>query len=260
VTDYPELARLRIGCVQYLNARPLIDRYPGPVEFAHPSELAVQMRANRLDVALVPVFEALRSNEYLLVDDVAIAGDGPVYSVILAHSGDLSQIRTVALDPASLSSVNLLQVLLCEFHNLRPRYVDSAEAGTTADAQLLIGNQAIAFRDHAPAGTQYLDLSEEWKRCTGLPFVFALWLLRGDLSNAEGAAQEFRALKREGLLHLDEIIRTERTHSAEFARKYLTEYIRFDCGDREKAGVQRFRELLKKHGMIVEAGTQLRFV
>lgn len=259
MSSYPELERLRIGCVQYLNARPLIDRYPGPVEFAHPSKLAVEIAAKRLDVALVPVFEGLRHNEYLLVDGVAIAGDGPVYSVFLAYQGELAQIRTVALDPASLTSVHLLQVLLAEFHGLRPQFVNAAEA-QGSDAQLLIGNQAIAFREHAPAGTQYLDLSEEWQRCTGLPFVFALWLLRTDVPNAVGAAEEFRALKREGQLHLDDIIATERTHSAEFARKYLTEHIRFDFGEREKQGLQRFRELLRKHGFICEAETPFRCV
>jgi chorismate dehydratase len=230
VSDYPALAQLRIGCVKYLNARPLIDRYPGPVDFAHPSELATGMLENRLDAALVPVFEGLRHNDYLLVDGVAIAADGPVYSVFLAYRGELSEIRTVSLDPASLTSVHLLQVLLAEFHGLKPEYRNAAESRGDEDGQLLIGNQAIAYRAQAPEGTKYLDLAEEWKRCTGLPFVFALWLLRSDVPVGRAAADEFRALGAEGMRHLEEIIATERVHSQEFARKYLTEYIRSGLG------------------------------
>ena len=260
VNDYPALTRLRIGCVKYLNARPLIDRYAGPVEFAHPSELAVGMLENRLDAALVPVFEGLRHNDYLLVDGVAIAADGPVYSVFLAYQGELADVRTISLDPASLTSVHLLQVLLAEYHGLHPEYRSAGEGQGIADAQLLIGNQAIAFRAQAPDGTRYLDLAEEWKRCTGLPFVFALWLLRSDVPDGRAAAGEFRALGADGLQHLEEIITTERIHSAEFARKYLTEYIRFGFGEREKEAVQRFRELLHKHGFIAEAASPLRIV
>ncbi len=260
MSSYPALDRLRIGCVQYLNARPLIDRYPGPVSFEHPSTLARDIAACQLDAALVPVFEALRSNDYLLVDGAAIAGDGPVYSVFLAYQGALGGIRTVSLDPASLTSVHLLQVLLAEFHGLRPRFVPDQEPATLADARLLIGNQAIAFREQAPAGTQFLDLSAEWKRCTNLPFVFALWLLRADLAEPSSVAKEFRVLKCEGLSHLDDIVASEHLHSATFARKYLTEYIRFNFGDREKAGLQLFRTLLHKYDFISEDQTPLRFV
>ena len=246
--------------MKYLNARPLIDRYPGPVKFAHPSELALGISEDRLDAGLVPVFEGLRHNDYLLVDGVAIAADGPVYSVFLAYTGELAQIRTISMDPASLTSVHLLQVLLREFHGMTPLCVDAAKAQRAIDARLLIGNQAIAFRENAPAGTRFLDLGEEWKRCTGLPFVFALWLLRGDVADPRSAANEFRELKREGLLHLEEVIASEETHSAAFARKYLTEYIRFDFGEGEKQGMQLFRKLLKAHGFIDEAETALRFV
>ena len=121
VRSYPALASLRIGCVQYLNSKPLIYGYDGPVVFDHPSGLARDLAAGKLDVALVPTFEALRSPHYTLVEGVAIASDGPVYSVFLAHRKPLAEVRSVALDPASLTSVHLLQVLLCEYHGLRPQ-------------------------------------------------------------------------------------------------------------------------------------------
>src|SRR5205085_12606549 len=127
-----------------------------------------------LDAALVPVFEALREPRYVLVDDVAVGCDGAVFSVFLAHRGALRGVRSVALDPASLTSSNLLKVLLAEFHDLRPAF------GGSGDAKLLIGNQALEFRaaQEGQSEWQFLDLGAEWKRCTGLPFIFAVWALR----------------------------------------------------------------------------------
>ena len=249
-TAWPALAKLRIGCVQYLNAKPLIHGYDGAVVFDHPSALARDLSRGALDVALVPIFEALRDPRYLIADGVAIASDGPVYSVFLAHRGPLEKVRTIALDPASLTSVHLLQVLLAEYHGMRPQCVDAATFRGEADAELLIGNQAIDFR-HAHTGThQFLDLGAEWKRCTGLPFVYAPWLLRADLPDANQAAEELRALGRAGVARIGEIARTETFHDADFRTRYLTQHIRFGLGDREKAGIAKFRELLAKHGFI----------
>ena len=260
MTAFPALAKLRIGCVQYLNAKPLIHGCDGPVVFDHPSALARDLSLGKLDVALVPVFEVLRDPRYLIADGVCIASDGPVYSVFLAHRGPLENVRTIALDPASLTSVHLLQVLLAEYHGQRPQCVDAATFRGEADAALLIGNQAIDFR-HEHTGThQFLDLGAEWKRCTGLPFVYAPWLIRGDLPDARAAAEELRALGRAGVARIAEIVRTETFHDADFRTRYLTQHIRFALGDREKAGIAKFRELLEKHGFIAPDARALVYV
>jgi predicted solute-binding protein len=247
---------LRIGCVRYLNSKPLIHGFEGELLLEHPSVLARELAAGRLDAALVPVFEILRDPRYAIVDDVAIACDGPVYSVLLAHHGKLADIRRIALDPASMSSANLIQVLLAEFHGIKP------EICKVADAQVIIGNQAIEFREkhENDSGLNILDLGEEWKRCTGLPFVFAAWALRQDLPNLDAAADAFRALKVNGLAHRDEIIRDDHTGTPDFRRRYLTEYVRFDLRAPEKQGLHRYRELLFRHGLIGSDQPPLRFV
>ncbi len=257
--SYPALAGLRIGCVKYLNSKPLIHGYQGNVIFDHPSGLARELAAGRLDVALVPTFEALRHPHYSLVEGVAIACAGPVYSVFLAHRGPLAAVRRIALDPASLTSVHLLQVLLREYHGLRPELLELSAFPVEADAALLIGNQAIDFRESDQGTHQILDLGEEWGRCTGLPFVFAPWLLRAELPNAEAVAGDLRALKEFGTAHLEEIVRAEPRDPA-FTRQYLTEHIRFDLGGPQKEGIEKYRELLAKHGFISDAVTPLRYV
>ena len=77
---------LRIGCVKYLNARPLIHGWPSPVTFDHPAALCAQLANGDLDVALVSSFEFLRNPIYRIVDDVSISSAGPVYSVVLLLS------------------------------------------------------------------------------------------------------------------------------------------------------------------------------
>lgn len=248
---------LRIGCVQYLNSKPLIHGYDGEVIFDHPSALARELSAGRLDAALVPVFEILRRPVYDLVDDVAIAADGPVHSVVLAHRGPVKDIASVALDPASLTSVHLVKILLAEFHGVQPGFRADGEA------ILIIGNQAIEFREREEqknAGWTWMDLGDEWRKQTGLPFVFAAWALRPGLENAPAIADGFRALKRFGISRRAEIVGGETIGDAEFRRRYLTEHIRFDLGIREKASLQRFRDLLAKWSFIPSTTALLRFV
>lgn len=251
---------LRIGCVQYLNSRPLIHGYDGALVLAHPSELADEFAAGRLDAALVPIFEVLRNPVCPVVDDVAIACDGPVFSVFVECRRPLQEVRTIALDPASRTSVHLLQVLLAEYHGIRPECRRPSDFAGEADAELLIGNQAIEARLADHRSSEVIDLGAEWKRCTGLPFVFAAWALKPDLEEQSRVGDGFRALKQNGLRHLEEIIGTDPLGTPELRRKYLAEHVRFDLREAEKAGIARYRELLQKYGFIEANHAALRFV
>ena len=249
------LAGIRIGCVKYLNARPLIGAYDGPVVFEHPAVLARQIWSGELDAGLVPVFEALRHPGYALVDGIGICSDGPVYSVYLEHRVPVAEVRTVALDAASLTSVHLLEVLCAEFLGIRPRTVQ----GEDADACLWIGNQAIERRLRMGAGEGLLDLGEAWKRFTGLPFVYAVWMLRPGLQAPGLVAEAFRKLKCEGEARLEEWILRDDFQTPEFRRRYLGQHIRYGLGSQEKLGLDFFKSLLQKHG-ILPASVPLVFV
>lgn len=238
----------RIGCVRYLNALPLMYGHSGEVLYDHPSRLAALLGEGALDVALVPAFKLFQRPGWRVVDRVSISCDGPVYSVFMAYKGRLQDIRSVALDSASLSSANLLRCVLAEFHGLNPEFGSSA-----CDAQMLIGNQAIAFRQEHGAVFNYLDLGEEWKRRTGLPFVFALWLIRPECQEAEKLALRLRALREAGVSHIEQIAASVQGADREFVRRYLTENIRYGLGAAEKQALQRYGALLSKHGLL-EAG------
>jgi chorismate dehydratase len=103
------LKSLRIGCVKYLNALPLIHGWEGDVDFNHPSALCTKLAAGKLDVALVSSFEFLRNPIYRIVDDVSISSNGQVCSVIVAHRGEITEIKEIELDPASETSINHLR-------------------------------------------------------------------------------------------------------------------------------------------------------
>lgn len=242
--SYPELAKLRVGCVQYLNARPLIAAFESPVAFHHPAALAEMLRSGELDIALVPSFELFaRPASYYAVDGVAIASNGPVYSVFLAYHGEIEAVKKVALDPASLSSAHLARCLFEHFNHYNFEYV--TEAGE-ADARVLIGNQAIQFRQSAGPDWRFLDFGEEWKRVTGHPFVYALWLVREDTPGAREAAVELRELSARGKERIEAIVAAGTEFGKDFRRDYLTRHIQFGLGPEEKSGLFEFGRVLQQ--------------
>ncbi len=244
---------LRIGCVKYLNARPLIHGWPGDVVFDHPTALCDRLAAGQLDVALVSSFEFLRNPVYTLVDGISISSHGPVHSVFVAHVGALSEIEEIEVDPASQTSVNLLRCLLAET-GLNPKFVVRSRliqrALTPRLAKFFIGDQAIRFRDETEGTFQFWDLGEEWKKRTGLPFVYALWLIRPEIASPKAIADTLRACRDNNLRELDMLIAGEREFSPDFCQFYLTQCLRYQYGPEEKEGLSTFRKLCEKHGIL----------
>ena len=256
-------ASLRIGCVKYLNARPLIHGWPGPVSFDHPAALSEKLAAGELDVAFVSSFEFLRNPVYTIADDVALGSDGAVYSVFVAHEDSIENIREIAVDPASLTSVNLLRCILAE-RGLQPAFValagdDAAEVNLERGC-LLIGDQAIRFRESHTGSFEFLDLGAEWRRMTGLPFVFALWLLRPEAEQPRDIADLLRRQRDNNLHSLERLIAAEKDFAPEFCARYFRSYLRFGFAEAEKAGLLKFRALCEKHGILPPNATPLRLV
>ena len=111
----------RIGSVHYLNAAPLTRGLEDRIIFATPARLAEMLRRDELDAALVSLTEVLLHDRYDILDGVAIASPGEVFSVLLAHRKPLAAAREIFCDTASLTSVNLLKVLLAE-RGLQPEF------------------------------------------------------------------------------------------------------------------------------------------
>lgn len=242
-----------IGCVKYLNARPLIHGLPGKVVFDHPSKLCQQLADGMLQVALVSSFEFFRNPIYVLVDGICVASHGPVYSVFLAHCGELAEIDEIEVDPASQTSVTLLRCLLAEA-GLTPKLVEGTpsihRAVTAQHAKFFIGDQGIRFRDRSSAALRFWDLGEEWEKVTHLPFVYALWLIRPEVVSPKPIADRLRACRDNNMRELDSVIAAEREFSPQFCTYYFRECLTYYFGPSEKEGLAMFRKLCEKHGIL----------
>ena len=180
----------RIGAVSYLNTKPLVygldvddDRLA--VEYDLPSRLADRLESGDLDVALIPVIEAVSNPTYTIVSDAAIACRGPVRSVKLVSRVAPEQIKTLALDEGSRTSVALSKIILAKRHQVFPKCqtlpIDADWRSVPTDAALIIGDRAMhpLVRTGDSSGFQFeWDLGEVWRHWTGLPFVFAVWACR----------------------------------------------------------------------------------
>jgi predicted solute-binding protein len=244
-TDAPAF---RIGSVSYLNAVPLTRGIESEITYATPAKLAEMLRRDELDAALVSITEVLLNDRYDILDGIAIASLGEVYSVLLAHKKPLAEVKEIFCDTASLTSVNLLKVLLAE-RGLKPEFtpLENYEAAAGKDFVLLIGDRAIAFQ-RTPHEHQIFDLGTAWTEMTNLPFVYAAWALRRGIENRE-LRRELRAAKKFGQDTLDDIIHRREEFDEDFRRDYFEWNIQYHLGEDEKRGIAKFCELLAKHNL-----------
>lgn len=235
--------KLRIGCPPDLNCAPLVETLGLPVVQQPPSRLARLLAKGSVDAALVPVVEVFRRG-YAHVPGICISSDGPSESVRLNLRAAPQEVRVLALDANSMTSNTLARVVLRRLHGVSPRTVafdPSRRRGIPrgADAAVTIGDNSL--RSPAP---YFLDLAEEWKRLTGLPFVFALWAHRRNHPQQEFIRSTLRAALRGGLRLRRRIARREANRlglPAAFCEQYLTRSIRYRLGPRELKGMARFR-------------------
>ena len=238
--------KFHIGSVHYLNAAPLTRGIASDLVFTTPAKLAEMLRRDKLDAALVSLTEVLLNDRYDLLDGIAIASAGEVYSVLLAHKKPLTEAKEIFCDTASLTSVNLLKVLLAE-KNLFPQFkpLESYTAAPEKDFVLLIGDRAIEFQ-RSPHPHKIFDLGSAWRELTDMPFVYAVWALRRGIENRE-LRRELRAAKLSGLESLESIIKIRPEFDERFRRDYFNRHIHFHLGADEKRAIAKFCELLGKH-------------
>jgi predicted solute-binding protein len=243
-----EEKKFRIGSVPYLNAAPLTRDIDAELIFAPPSQLAGMLRRDELDAALVSITEVLLNDRYDILDGIAIGSLGEVYSVILAHKKPLAEAKEIFCDTASLTSVNLLKVLLAE-RGLKPEFqpLENYAAAAEKEFVLLIGDAAIEFQ-RTPHVHEIFDLGTAWTELTNLPFVYAVWALRRGVEN-QALRRELRAAKRFGMETMDYIIETREEFDEDFRRDYFEWHIQFHLGDDEKRAIAKFCELLHKHNL-----------
>ena len=264
---------MRIAASTYLNSAPLVysftqgglrDRYTFLGDAA-PARCAALLAAGQADIALIPVIEYQRIAGLNLIPDVAVASKSQVRSVLLAARCPLEEARTVTLDTASRTSQVLIKILLAKRYGIQPQFLERAPDTAAqcenmlaaSDAALVIGDPALRLAASAKQlGVRVYDLAEEWRALTGLPFVFAVWAVRGDVAcDTPALVRDFQAAKLEGLNKLEELAAsyaaTLDLPQAELLR-YLRESVNYDLDEANRAGLQRYFELARECGLLTE--------
>src|SRR4051812_33440292 len=172
----PRPRAISLGCVSYLNARPLIyglEQQPDVnLRLDVPSKLLAGLERADLDVALLPVIDYQRLPGLKIVPAGGIGSDGETLTVRIFSRVPIAAIKRLACDPDSHTSVALARIILAERYDLRPEFVELKQGGDE-ETMLLIGDKVVCERHD---GYPYqLDLGGAWKAWTGLPFVFAVW-------------------------------------------------------------------------------------
>jgi chorismate dehydratase len=251
---------LRLGAVTYLNARPLVfglgaraGRFS--LRFDVPSTCSALLSERSIDVGLIPSIEYLQRPDYRIVPDVAIASQHAVASVALFTNRPVSEIRTIATDASSRTSIMLLRVLCARRFHIAPHLEamppDLPAMLERCDATLLIGDPAL-FVDHAAMGLQKIDFGEEWRAMTGLPFVYAFWAGWPGVLTAVDVAW-LRDAKGAGAAHVEEVAREyfgADKEKAAIGARYLRENVSFDLGEAERDGLQRFYSYAAELGFV----------
>ena len=213
------------------------------LDFRVPAGCADQVASGAADIGIIPSFELTRQ-DLEIIPGAGIACHGPVRSILLISSRPAAEIRTLAVDSSSRTSVELARVILERRYGAEPRHVPHAPDLDAmlriADAALIIGDPALRIALNVPY--HVYDLGAEWVEMTGFPMVFAVWAGRKGAITPE-VAEAFRGSCRYGRERIEEIVAWEaaaRNFPVEVVRQYLTEHIVHELGPREYEGMDLF--------------------
>lgn len=269
---------MRVAAIDFLNPAPLMwdfQHEPGQslllehydVETTMPSECAARLISGRADLGLIPVAALTRA--LAIVPGCTIASLGQVRSIqlIVKAPFTLREVRTVAADTASRSSVAYAQILFRHFVGISPEFSPcpaNVEAMLgVADAALLIGDPALLALERRQAiearygPCTWIDLAEEWSSRTGLPWVAAIWAVRPAAVPTSAARSrliaDLNTSREQGMKHIEEIVQEWTTRIAmppATIRTYLTQNIHYTLDDSCVEAIRSFRRLAAEVGAL----------
>lgn len=255
------MPKLRIAAISFLNTAPLMWEFEHgrpageyEIQYTLPSQCAEMLREGTADIGIIPAAAYASIPGLAIVPGVAIAAKGPVRSIFLISKKPAEQIRTVAADTSSRSSVALLRILFEKRWTTRPEFVpmapELAPMLAKCDAGLLIGDPALVAAARLIPGEYHVyDLAEEWIGLTGLPFVFAFWAVRqAAVEDAAMLVRDFQSSRDAGLRseNIEAIVEEWAPRlglSREVVRDYLREAIFYGLDEECSKGLRRFYQL-----------------
>jgi chorismate dehydratase len=270
--------RLRISAISFLNTAPLMwDFEHGDaardfdIHYTIPAECAAELAAGRADIGIIPAITYAQIPGLVILPNIAIAAKEHVRSILLICKKPIEDVRTVATDTSSRTSVALMQILFAKFlggqRKLAPHPPALKEMLKEHDAALLIGDSALQVSLHDSPYHLY-DLGREWRKFTGNPFVFAFWAVRFDALQRKprglNLARTFQRSRDHGLQPENvSVIAREWAPKLGLTEAeittYLTENIHYLLDRENHAGLQLFLHHAQEVGAI-SAVPELRFL
>lgn len=250
----------KVSVVQYLNTVPLIwgmlngeQQNKFELSLTTPASCADAVRLRKADVGIIPSIEYQRLERAQIIAGISIASKGEVKSVLLLSKVPIEKIQKVAVDNSSRTSAALLRILMRKYYS---RFITAIPAAprpeemlARADAALVIGDPALTFNGKS---AEVYDLGAEWRKFTGLPFVFAMWVGHEDAMLSR-YRKDFEASRDFGLAHLDTIAAEyapKLKMKAEAIKVYLTRNIDYSLDEENRKGLRLFYKLAREAGII----------
>ena len=210
-----------------------------------PTDCAQKLIDNVVDIGLIPVAAILSLPKWEIISDYCIGAVGAVNSVFIFSNCPINEVKTLQLDPESRSSNNLAKVLLKNYWKADDLMITAANENYTKSADkntafVLIGDRTFGKKDQYPF---VYDLAEEWRKFTGLPFVFAAWVANKPIP-AEFMSEFNKALKY-GLDHRDDLLKELPTRPDFDLEDYLMHKLDFDLTEDKKKALNLFLEMVR---------------
>jgi chorismate dehydratase len=248
--------KIRISAVKYANTYPFIYGLTESgfdkkviLETDHPSECAAKLISGRVDIGLIPVAAIPMLKEHFIISDYCIGANGNVRTVMLLSNCPFNEIRSIYLDYRSRSSVNLTRVLAKNSWKKEFRWINTTKAFDFLnvgldEAVVLIGDQCFEYEN---SFRYKIDLANEWKKFSGLPFVFACWTSNKKLDDE--FIKEFTEALQLGVNNIDAVVEKfgkSGTITGEILKNYLINNIDYNFNEEKKKALNLFLELMRE--------------
>ncbi len=248
------MEKTRISIVSYLNSKPFLygiqhSDILSELELSPdiPSRVVAKLTYNLADIGLIPVAGLRGLDEYHIVSNYCIGAVGKVKTVVLVSEAPLEEVKEILMDYQSRSSVLLAKVLAkfywkkeVNWENTCADFHNKSIKGTTAG--VLIGDRVF---DVEGRYAYCYDLSEEWQKFTGLPFVFAVWASNKKISKKVEAG--FNTALELGVNSIAEIVKFEQeNYPGVDIEAYFRDNISFNLDVEKQKGMKKFLELAQK--------------
>ncbi len=270
-------SRLRIAAIGFLNPAPLMWDFEHPpladslarrysIQYMMPSECAARLAAGTADIGLIPIAALATVAGLRILPGCTIASKGRVRSLLLVRRANkpLTELRTVAADTASRTSVVSARILFHKWNNPGIQFVPMAADLDTmlerADAAIIIGDPALfALEERSNRFVRtkeelvYHDLAHEWRTLTGLPFVSAVWAAAPGSAIDDSIAEDFIRSRDHGLKNIDALVTEWAIRfpvPENTIRKYLTENIHYFLDDECIEGMKGFFRMAAESGVL----------